>query len=203
MRLNVPIILTLSRIAVIPVFVLVYYLPVSWSNEACTWLFVLAALTDWADGHIARRYDLASAFGAFLDPVADKLMVAVVLILLVDRNPTDYGAIWLAIPAAVIVGREITISALREWMAGIGETTKVAVSTIGKVKTTAQLVALPFLIYRDDLFGVIPVVDIGFVLLYVAALLTIWSMTLYLRGAWPVLKRGVSPTPVSGRPPSP
>jgi len=203
MTLNLPIILTLSRIAAIPVFVLVYYLPVSWSNEVCTWLFVLAALTDWADGHIARRYDLASPFGAFLDPVADKLMVAVVLILLVDRNPTGYGAIWLAIPAAVIVGREITISALREWMAGVGETTKVAVSTIGKIKTTAQLVALPLMIYREDLFGVIPVVEIGFVLLYVAALLTIWSMTLYLRGAWPVLKRGVAPAPMSERPPSP
>ncbi len=190
MRLNLPIILTLSRIAVIPVFVLVYYLPVDWSNLVCTWLFIIAAITDWADGHIARRYGLTSRFGAFLDPVADKLMVAVVLILLVDRNPTGFGAVWLAIPAAVIVGREITISALREWMAEVGQQAKVAVSYIGKVKTVAQLVALPFMIYREDLFGVIPVVQIGFVLLYVAAILTIWSMAIYVRGAWPTLKRG-------------
>ncbi len=190
MRLNLPIILTLSRIAVIPVFVLVYYLPVDWSNLVCTWLFIIAAITDWADGHIARRYGMTSRFGAFLDPVADKLMVAVVLILLVDRNPTGFGAIWLAIPAAVIVGREITISALREWMAEVGQQAKVAVSYIGKVKTVAQLVALPFMIYRQDLFGVIPVVQIGFVLLYVAAILTIWSMAIYVRGAWPTLKRG-------------
>lgn len=191
MRLNLPILLTLSRIAVIPVFVIVYYLPVDWSNLVCTWLFIIAAITDWADGHIARRYGLTSRFGAFLDPVADKLMVAVVLILLVDRNPTGFGAIWLAIPAVIIVGREITISALREWMAEVGQQAKVAVSFIGKIKTVAQLVALPFMIYREDLFGVIPVVQIGFVLLYVAAILTIWSMALYVRGAWPTLKRGV------------
>lgn len=190
MRLNLPILLTLSRIAVIPVFVLVYYLPVEWSNLVCTWLFIIAAITDWADGHIARRYGLTSRFGAFLDPVADKLMVAVVLILLVDRNPTGFGAIWLAIPAVVIVGREITISALREWMAEVGQQAKVAVSYIGKIKTVAQLVALPFMIYREDLFGVIPVVQIGFVLLYVAAILTIWSMAIYVRDAWPTLKRG-------------
>lgn len=190
MRLNLPILLTLSRIAVIPVFVLVYYLPVDWSNLVCTWLFIIAAITDWADGHIARRYGMTSRFGAFLDPVADKLMVAVVLILLVDRNPTGFGAIWLAIPAVVIVGREITISALREWMAEVGQQAKVAVSFIGKIKTVAQLVALPFMIYREDLFGVIPVVEIGFVLLYVAAILTIWSMALYVRGAWPALKSG-------------
>lgn len=190
MRLNLPIFLTLSRIAVIPIFVLVYYLPVDWSNLVCTWLFIIAAITDWADGYIARRYGLTSRFGAFLDPVADKLMVAVVLILLVDRNPTGLGTIWLAIPAVVIVGREITISALREWMAEVGQQAKVAVSFIGKVKTVAQLVALPFMIYREDLFGFIPVVEIGFGLLYVAAILTIWSMAIYVRGAWPVLKRG-------------
>lgn len=192
MRLNFPIILTLSRIVVIPVFVLVYYLPVGWSNVVCTWLFIIAALTDWLDGLIARRFAMTSRFGAFLDPVADKLMVAVVLIVLVDRNPTDYGMVWLAIPAMIIVGREITISALREWMAEVGERAKVAVSYIGKIKTTAQLVALPLMIYREPLYGSIPVVDIGLVLLYIAALLTMWSMIIYLRGAWPVLKESLN-----------
>lgn len=188
MKFNIPILLTLSRIAVIPVFILIYYLPVSWSSEVCTWLFVAAAITDWLDGYIARRYQLSSRFGAFLDPVADKLMVAVVLILLVDRNPTDWPGILLAVPAIIIVGREITISALREWMAELGESGKVSVSYIGKVKTTAQLVALPFMIHREPLWGVIPVAEIGLVLLYVAAILTLWSMFLYLKGAWPVMK---------------
>lgn len=188
MRLTLPTILTLSRIVMIPIFVVVYYLPVSWSNVVCTWLFIFAALTDWLDGYIARRFGMTSRFGAFLDPVADKLMVAAALVLLVDDNPTDYGTIWLAVPAVVIVGREITISALREWMAELGAGAKVAVSYIGKIKTTAQLTAIPLMLYREPLFGVVPVVQLGFVLLYLAALLTIWSMVLYLRGAWPVLK---------------
>jgi len=188
MKFNLPILLTLSRIAVIPVFILIYYMPVSWSNETCTWLFVAAAITDWLDGYIARRYQLDSRFGAFLDPVADKLMVAVVLILLVDRNPTSLPGILVAIPAIIIVGREITISALREWMAEMGESGKVSVSYIGKVKTTAQLVALPFMIHREPLWDVIPVAEIGLVLLYVAAVLTLWSMLIYLKGAWPVMK---------------
>jgi len=188
MKFNIPILLTLSRIAVIPVFILIYYLPVSWSSEVCTWLFVAAAITDWLDGYIARKYKLDSRFGAFLDPVADKLMVAVVLILLVDRNPTDWPGILLAIPAIIIVGREITISALREWMAELGESGKVSVSYIGKVKTAAQLVALPFMIHREPLWDVIPVAEIGLILLYVAAVLTLWSMFIYLKGAWPVMK---------------
>ena len=188
MKFNIPILLTLSRIAVIPVFILIYYLPVSWSSEVCTWLFVAAAITDWLDGYIARKYKLDSRFGAFLDPVADKLMVAVVLILLVDRNPTDWPGILLAIPAIIIVGREITISALREWMAELGEGGKVSVSYIGKVKTAAQLVALPFMIHREPLWDVIPVAEIGLILLYVAAVLTLWSMFIYLKGAWPVMK---------------
>lgn len=189
---NIPTILTLSRIAFIPIFVLVYYLPVAWSNVVCTWLFILAALTDWLDGYLARRWGLTSRFGAFLDPVADKLMVAVVLILLVDRNPTGYGVVWLALPAVIIVGREITISALREWMAEVGEQAKMAVSHIAKVKTTSQLVALPLLIYREPLLGIVPVVEIGFYLLYLAALLTLWSMVVYLRGAWPVLRQSMN-----------
>jgi len=188
MRFNIPTILTLSRIAVIPVFILIYYLPVEWSNEVCTILFVAAAITDWLDGYIARRYQMSSKFGAFLDPVADKLMVAVVLILLVDRNPTDFPHMLLAIPAVIIIGREITISALREWMAELGESGLVSVSFVGKVKTTAQLIALPFMIHREPLWGVVPVAEIGLILLYVAAVLTLWSMFIYLRGAWPIIK---------------
>jgi CDP-diacylglycerol--glycerol-3-phosphate 3-phosphatidyltransferase len=188
MKLNIPTILTLSRIAVIPVFILIYYLPVPWSNVVCTMLFVLAAITDWLDGYIARRYQLSSRFGAFLDPVADKLMVAVVLILLVDRNPTMLPDLFVAIPAIIIVGREITISALREWMAELGEGGLVSVSYIGKVKTTAQLIALPFMIHREPLWGFIPVAEIGIFLLYVAAILTLWSMVSYIRGAWPILR---------------
>ena len=188
MRINIPTLLTLSRIAVIPVFVIVYYLPVHWSNVVCTALFIVAAITDWLDGYIARKFSLMSRFGAFLDPVADKLMVTVVLILLVDKNPTTYPDIFLTVPAVIIVGREITISALREWMAELGEQGKVAVSYIGKVKTTAQLVALPMLIYREPLFGEIPVVTIGFFLLYLAAILTMWSMFVYIRASWPTMK---------------
>jgi len=188
MKLNLPILLTLSRIAVIPVFILVFYLPVGWSNVVCTWLFVAAAVTDWLDGYLARRFKQGTRFGAFLDPVADKLMVAVVLILLVDRNPTDYPAFLLAIPAVIIVGREISISALREWMAELGESGKVSVSYIGKVKTAAQLIALPFMIHREPLWGWLPVAEIGFYLLYLAAALTLWSMVTYIRCAWPVIK---------------
>jgi len=188
MKLNAPTLLTLSRIAVIPVFIVIYYLPVDWSNVVCTILFVIAAITDWLDGYIARRYELSSRFGAFLDPVADKLMVAVVLILLVDRNPTELPGLFLAIPAIIIIGREITISALREWMAELGESGVVSVSYIGKVKTTAQLIALPFMIHREPLWGMLPVAEIGLFLLYVAAFLTLWSMLNYLRGAWPILR---------------
>ncbi len=190
MKLNLPIILTLSRIAVIPVFIIIFYLDEVWSREVCTVLFVLAAFTDWYDGHLARKYGQMTRFGAFLDPVADKLMVAVVLVLLVDENPTGYPDAWMALAAVVIIGREITISALREWMAEVGESSRVAVSYIGKVKTAAQLVALPFMIYEQDLWGIIPVAQIGFWLLYVAVILTIWSMFIYLRGAWPALKKG-------------
>lgn len=189
MKINLPTMLTLSRIAVIPVFIVVFYMEVWWSHSVCTALFVLAGFTDWLDGHIARKYDMSSRFGAFLDPVADKLMVAIVLILLVDENPTPYADVLLVIPAIIIVGREITISALREWMAELGESSKVSVSYIGKVKTTAQLVALPMMIYKQPLFGIIPVAEIGFYLLYLAAMLTLWSMITYLRGAWPTLKK--------------
>jgi CDP-diacylglycerol--glycerol-3-phosphate 3-phosphatidyltransferase len=182
MSWTIPNILTVLRIALIPVFVLVYYLPYSWSHVATTALFGLAALTDWFDGYLARKLGQTSPFGAFLDPVADKLIVAVALIMLVQTNPT----MWFVVPAAVIVGREIAISALREWMAEIGERTQVAVSFIGKIKTTAQMIALLLLLYRQPLWG-FPTNEVGVLLLYVAAILTLWSMVMYLKAAWPML----------------
>ena len=179
---NIPNILTLLRIVLIPVFVLVFYLPFWWARLACALVFALAAVTDWFDGYLARRWSQTSPFGAFLDPVADKLMVAVALLLLVQSEPTPT----LAIPAAVIIGREITISALREWMAELGARGQVAVSMIGKVKTAIQMIAILLLIYEQPLWG-LPVHTLGFILLYVAAILTLWSMFVYLRAAWPNL----------------
>lgn len=180
--MNIPNTLTLIRIALIPVFVLVFYLPFSWAHIAASIVFALAALTDWLDGYLARRLGQISRLGAFLDPVADKLMVAIALVLLVEAHPTP----WLALPAAVIVGREITVSALREWMAEIGARGKVAVSDYGKVKTIAQMVAIFLLLFGEPLFA-LPVNEVGYVLLYVAAGLTLWSMLLYLYAAWPKL----------------
>ncbi len=181
--MNIPNILTLSRIVMIPVFVIIFYLPFSWHYLAACVIFILAAITDGLDGYYARKLGQTSELGAFLDPVADKLMIAVVLVLLVEDQPS----IWLALPAAIIIGREITISALREWMAELGASSKVAVSGYGKLKTICQMVALGFLIYHNDLFG-IPIYSIGMVLLYIAASLTLWSMYLYLSAAWPQLK---------------
>ena len=141
--MNVPIAFTLFRIALIPVIVVVFYLPVSWANEVCAIAFALAALTDWIDGFLARRLKQITIFGAFLDPVADKLMVAVALVLLVQANPE----MWVALPAAIIIGREIAISALREWMARIGEHRRVAVVMLGKFKTFCQLAAIILMLY--------------------------------------------------------
>jgi CDP-diacylglycerol--glycerol-3-phosphate 3-phosphatidyltransferase len=186
MKYNIPNILTLLRILLIPVFVLVFFLPVKWSNETATGIFALAALTDWLDGYLARRLGQTSSFGAFLDPVADKLMVAVALILLVHANPTPFSGSLLAIATAVIIGREIAISALREWMAELGNRAKVAVSIIGKIKTTAQMIAILLLLYRDPI-GQFATSTVGFVLLIIAAGLTIWSMFIYLRAAWPII----------------
>jgi CDP-diacylglycerol--glycerol-3-phosphate 3-phosphatidyltransferase/cardiolipin synthase len=180
--MNVPNTLTLLRIALIPVFVIVFYLPYDAAHLAAAVVFTLAAITDWLDGYLARRLAQTSALGAFLDPVADKLMVAVVLVLLLQRDPT----VWLALPCAVIIGREIAISALREWMAEIGARRKVAVSGLGKVKTISQMLALILMLLREPIAG-LPVYDIGFVLLYVAAVLTLWSMCVYLLAAWPRL----------------
>jgi CDP-diacylglycerol--glycerol-3-phosphate 3-phosphatidyltransferase len=186
MTFNLPNLLTFLRIGLIPVFVVVFYLPLSWSHIAAAALFALAGATDWLDGYLARRLGQTSAFGAFLDPVADKLMVGVTLVLLVDVNPTPFSGVLLALPAAVIIGREIVISALREWMAELGERTQVAVSVIGKIKTSAQMLALLLLLYRESI-GDFPTAEAGFVLLYVAAVLTLWSMMIYLRAAWPTL----------------
>ena len=186
MRLTVPTILTLLRMLMIPVLVLVFYLPFKWSNFAAAALFAFASLTDWADGWIARRYNQYSNFGAFLDPVADKLMVAVALMLIVQAHPT----VWMALWAAVIIGREIAVSALREWMAEVGQRSKVKVATLGKVKTVVQMVALVMLLYQEDLLG-LPVFVIGEWLLAGAALLTLWSGFEYLRAAWPSLKEDV------------
>ena len=182
MQFNTAIVLTLLRIALIPVLVLFFYLPYGWSNIASVVVFVLAAVTDWADGFIARRFNQMSDFGAFLDPVADKLMVAVALVLLVQSNPTLY----FALAAAIIIGREITISALREWMAEMGERGRVKVSNIGKLKTIFQMVAISLLLYQQDLLG-LPIAFIGELLLYLAALLTLWSMWVYLSSAWPIM----------------
>jgi CDP-diacylglycerol--glycerol-3-phosphate 3-phosphatidyltransferase len=179
---NVPNTLTLARIILIPVFVIIFYVPYGWSNLLSTAIFGLAALTDWLDGYLARRLKQSSVFGAFLDPVADKLMVAVALVVLVQDNPTAL----FAIPAAIIIGREIAISALREWMSEIGERTRVAVSIIGKIKTTAQMVAILLLLYKNPLYG-FPTHDVGLLLLYMAAILTLWSMMEYLKAAWPIL----------------
>jgi len=179
---TLPNLLTLLRIMLIPVFVVLFYLPVSWSNFATTAIFGLAAFTDWLDGYLARRLQQMSSFGAFLDPVADKLIVAAALVMLVQANPT----VWFVIPAIIIVGREIAISALREWMAEIGERAQVAVSMIGKVKTTVQMIALLLLLYKSPI-GPFPTQEVGMVLLYVAAVLTLWSMVIYLRAAWPLL----------------
>src|SRR5450432_482408 len=183
MRLTWPTILTLFRIALLPVMVIVFYAGFSASNVAAALIFLAAALTDWLDGYIARRYNMGSAFGAFLDPVADKLMVAVTLFLLVQENPTPL----LAIVSAIIVGREITISSLREWMAEIGERTRVSVASLGKFKTVMQIIAIEVLLYQHDLEG-LRLFHVGETLLVLAAALTIWSALVYLRMAWPAMR---------------
>ena len=183
MNLNIPNVLTWLRIAAIPLFVAILYIDESWlttsqANVIATVIFVAAAITDWFDGYLARKWNQTSAFGAFLDPVADKLMVAAALIVLVELGRTD------AIVALIIIGREITISALREWMAQIGQSKSVAVSMLGKVKTVSQLVAIPFLLYDGVLFGVIDCRVAGRAFIWVAAALTVWSMFYYLKAAF-------------------
>lgn len=183
---NIPNLLTWLRILLIPVFVAVFYLsdqtlPLASKNLIATLVFMLASLTDWLDGYLARKLNQTSAFGAFLDPVADKLMVAAALILLVKLGRAD------AMLAFIIIGREITISALREWMAKVGASKSVAVSMLGKIKTAFQMAALVLLLYYQPLFG-LPSAFLGELLLYLAALLTLWSMGYYLMLAMPQLK---------------
>ena len=178
--MNLPNILTMSRIVMIPVFVVIFYLPYGWSYLTAAAIFALAAATDWLDGYLARKLDQSTPFGAFLDPVADKLMVAVALTVLID----EHHSIILTIPATVIIGREIVISALREWMAEMGSRGSVAVSYIGKIKTTAQMVSIIILLAFPP--GV-AWASMGIGLLYLAAVLTLWSMILYLKAAWPDL----------------
>lgn len=185
MPVNIPILLTWLRIAMIPLMIAVFYVPESWLHEigrnlAATLIFVVAAVTDWLDGYLARRWNQTSAFGAFLDPVADKLVVAAALIVLVQLGRLD------AILAAIIIGREITISALREWMAQIGAHKSMAVSLIGKIKTIAQMVAIPLLLYHSPIHG-FDMQYLGTWLIYIAAVLTLWSMGYYMRMAWPHL----------------
>jgi CDP-diacylglycerol--glycerol-3-phosphate 3-phosphatidyltransferase len=178
--MNIPNILTLSRIVMIPVFVFIFYMPVQWSYLVSAAIFTLAAATDWLDGYLARKLNQSTPFGAFLDPVADKLMVAVALAVLIE----EHAALILTLPATVIIGREIVISALREWMAEVGSRASVAVSYIGKIKTVAQMAAI------IGLLAFPPSVvqsDIAIGLLYAAAGLTLWSMALYLKAAWPDL----------------
>lgn len=182
---NVPNTLTFFRIALIPVFIGVYYLPFWWSNIAALVVYSLAAVTDWFDGYLARKLNQQSALGAFMDPLADKLMVVVVLVLLVADHPENN---WLLFSALIIIAREISISTLREWMANRGEGARVAVSFAGKAKTVAQMFALGFLIYEDDLNG-LPIYTFGLALLVWAAFLTIYSLFTYLRSAWSTIKR--------------
>lgn len=194
MKLTIPTWITLVRILMIPVLVLVFYLPWKWTSVATAGIFALASITDWLDGWIARRYHQYSAFGAFLDPVADKLMVATALFLIVQGHPTPWMAFW----AAVIVGREIAVSALREWMAELGQRARVKVAAVGKIKTIAQMVALLCLLYavtpshqpQPDLWLGREIFIIGDWLLAAAAVLTLWSGFEYLRAAWPVLRAG-------------
>lgn len=176
---NIPNILTVSRVALIPVLLLVAYTGLSWRHEAVAVIFALAAVTDWFDGYLARTLNQGSAFGRFLDPVADKLMVAAALILLVEWHAN----VWIVVPAIVIISREITISALREWMAELGKRAQVAVSSIGKWKTAAQMVSITVLLLDYELFN-----PLGWVLMYLAVILTLWSMCIYLAAAWPELR---------------
>jgi CDP-diacylglycerol--glycerol-3-phosphate 3-phosphatidyltransferase len=187
MTVTIPTALTLARIALVPLLVVLFYLPFEWSGPASALAFALCGLTDWLDGYLARRLDQRSAFGAFLDPVADKVMIAIVLVMLVQANPT----LWMALPAMVIIGREIVISALREWMAELGQRATVAVSLVGKFKTTAQIAALILMLYQHPIAG-LPTFSTGVILLYIAALLTLSSMVAYLRAGIAAARRGLS-----------
>jgi len=180
---NLPNILSLLRIALIPVLIGCYFLPYETASIWATIVFVIASLTDWLDGYLARKWNQTSAFGAFLDPVADKLIVAIALVLVLFKTPEWY----VLIPVVIIIGREITVSALREWMAEVGQRNAVKVSYVGKLKTAFQMLSIGCLIFHNSLFG-LPIYEIGITLLYVASALTISSMWSYLKAAWPIMK---------------
>lgn len=182
---NLPNSITWLRIALIPMFVVVFFTPAPWAGPVAAAIFALAGITDWLDGYLARRMQLLSPFGEFLDPVADKLMVSTALVLLVAEAQEYQMAV--ALSAAIIIGREITVSALREWMAKIGEHGRVKVSWVGKSKTLVQIVAIMLMLYRIPLAG-LATYDLGMLLLVFAAGLTLWSMFRYIRAAWPVLR---------------
>lgn len=183
---SLPNILTVARIVAVPlVVVLFYWTSNTWADPLAALVFILAAITDWIDGYLARKWGVTTPLGAFLDPVADKLMVATALVLLVAHDPRWY----VVVCAMIIIGREIAVSALREWMSHVGARGKVAVSGLGKWKTILQLVGLSLMMYRNDLLG-LPIYDIGVALLIVASVLTLWSMVAYLRVAWPDLRGG-------------
>jgi CDP-diacylglycerol---glycerol-3-phosphate 3-phosphatidyltransferase len=180
--MNIPTFLTLMRISAIPIVMIVYFLPFSWAHPAAALIFVVAAITDWFDGYLARTWRQITPLGAFLDPVADKLLVAVSLVIVVG----DHWLPFLSIPAAIIVGREIAISALREWMAEIGKRASVAVSFVAKFKTAVQLIALVLLLWANPSSS-FWIGGLGTLLLYISAALTLWSMIIYLKLAWPDL----------------
>lgn len=178
--------LTLFRIAAIPVVVVCFYSSIPYARPIAAVIFGIAAVTDMIDGWVARRYNQQSRFGEFLDPVADKLMVSIVLVMLVQAQSGWFEDII----AMIIIGREITISALREWMATIGERANVRVSMVGKIKTTLQMFGIAFMVYHNPMFG-IDIYALGFILLVAAAVMTLWSMAIYLKAAWPFIKADV------------
>ena len=192
MKFPIANVLTFARIIMIPMVVVLFYLPYKWASDAAAWLFIVAAATDSLDGYLARRLGQTTALGAFLDPVADKLMVVTALVLLVSYDPPMLKFIHfdphvlITLTAAVIVGREITVSALREWMAELGARGKVAVSSLGKVKTIFQMTGLSMMLFRSNVWF-IPAFELGIYCLVVAAALTLWSMVVYLKSAWPAL----------------
>lgn len=177
---TIPNILTLFRLILIPFFIVAFYLPVQWAYITSAAIFVLAAVTDYFDGYLARRLQQTSPFGAFLDPVADKVMVTTTLVILVEH----YDSVWITLPAVIMVGREVVISALREWMAEIGSRASVAVNKWGKYKTASQMLAITGLLWQYQPWMILA----AEALLYVAAILTIWSMITYIRAAWPYLR---------------
>ena len=185
---SLPNVLTVARIVAVPLVAVLFYWSHPWSNPLAAIVFIAAAITDSLDGYLARRMGITTPLGEFLDPVADKLMVATALVLLVGHDPRPL----IVVTAAVIIGREITVSALREWMAHLGARAKVAVSGMGKFKTILQMTGLSMMMFREDLLG-LPVYDLGVLLLVLAAALTLWSMVSYLKAAWPELRRNPVP----------